>query len=37
MHLFKQHAIKDSEAVSRLIPEIGHCTYLAGGPGVGAA
>ena len=33
MHLFKQHAVKDTEAVSRLIPVIDYGPYFAGEPG----
>ena len=33
MHLFKQHAVKDSEAVSHLIPVIDFGPYFAGEPG----
>ena len=33
MHLFKQHGVKDSEAVSHLIPVIDFGPYFAGEPG----
>ncbi|MBN8897221.1 MAG: 2-oxoglutarate and iron-dependent oxygenase domain-containing protein, partial [Rhodospirillales bacterium] len=33
MHLFRQHAVKDVDAVSKLIPIIDYGPYFAGEPG----
>ncbi|MBN8930312.1 MAG: hypothetical protein BGO51_01785 [Rhodospirillales bacterium 69-11] len=33
MHLFRQHAVKDTDAVSKLIPIIDYGPYFAGEPG----